>query len=416
MTRHIKRGLWIATAVLVIGAGAAAAYQAGYTPERVAQMIEVAKEERAKAKFAEAPAPAVTVARVTRQTMTETSLVTGTLVPREEILVAPEVEGLRVIQLNVDVGDRVKAGDVLAILEGTQLEAQLAQNTAALARAEAAIAQAKSQIAQADAAAKEAAAQLERAEPLRRSGYLSESVFDQRQAAARSTAAQLVAARDGLKLAEAGKQEAEAARKEIVWRLGNTKVTAPRAGVVSRRTVRIGGLAAGAADPMFRIIADGEIELDAEATATSLARIERGQTATIDVAGTGKVTGTVRLVAPEVDRATRLGSIRIFIGDEPGLRIGAFGRGTVETASRRTLAIPAAAVQYGDDGASVLLVSGGKVRTRAVGIGLRSGEAVEVASGLAEGDLVVAKAGTFLRDGDAIRAVMPDAKVSEAGR
>jgi len=415
MKRGLKRLLWAAATVAVLGAAGAAADRGGWTPERLAGLLEHMAEKKQKVERV-IPPPAVTVARASERAMVATALVTGTLVPREEILVAPEVEGLRITDIKVDVGDRVSAGQVLAILDNTQLEAQLAQNTAAIARAQAAISQAKSQITQAEAAANEAAAQLERARPLQKSGFLSDSVFDQRQAAARTTAAQLIAARDGLNLAEASKQEAEASRREITWRLDNTKVTAPRAGIISRRTARIGAVAAGVAEPMFRIIAKGEIELDADTTGSSLAQIEPGQSATIEVEGVGKVEGKVRLVSPEVDRNTRLGSVRIFIGDKPGLRIGAFARGRVETARRNALAVPVAAIQYSEEGASVLRVNGNRVASRVVSTRLRSGDWIEIESGLESGDLVVAKAGTFLRDGDSIQPIVPNAKVSEAAQ
>ena len=62
------------------------------------------------------PPPAVSVVKATGADFTERVTVSGSLVPRDEILVAPEVEGFRVLELKVDEGDRVKKGDVLAIL------------------------------------------------------------------------------------------------------------------------------------------------------------------------------------------------------------------------------------------------------------------------------------------------------------
>lgn len=405
-------------ALSVLVASGIGAYKMGYGANALRSITGnsgMEKETSKSTAATQATAPAITVGKVTKRALSETVLVTGTLVPREEILVAPEVEGLRVIDLKVDVGDRVKRGDILAVLERTQLEAQLAQNSAAIARAEAAIAQARSMIDQANAAMAEAMAAFDRAKPLKKSGYLSESIYDQRAAAARTTAAQLTSARDGLKLAEAGKQEAEAQRREITWRLANAEVKAPRAGIVSRRTVRIGALASGAADPMFRIIADGEIELDANVIEHDLARLEAGQTATIEVAGASDINGRVRLVAPEVDRATRLGSVKIFIGDRPDLRIGSFARARVVTRESKGLTVPASALQYdAQSKPNVLLVRGDKVEQREVKTGLRSGDVVEVVEGLDEGDLVVAKAGTFLRDGDRVRPVIPNTKISEA--
>jgi HlyD family secretion protein len=358
--------------------------------------------------------PAVSVVKVADADFTETVAVSGSLVPREEILVAPEVEGFRVLELKVDVGDRVKKGDVLAILVQESLDAQLAQNDASLARADAAISKAKSQIAEAEAHVTEADASFDRAKPLKSSGYLSASTYDQRESAAKSSQAQLVAARDGLKLAEAEKAQVEAQRRELQWRRDNTQVTAPADGLVSRRTARIGGMASGVAEPLFRIVLRGEVELDAEVIETELAKMSSEQKAKINVAGIGDVTGTVRLVTPEVDKTTRLGRVRIFLGDDPKLRIGSFARGTVDTAHAHGLSLPSSAVVFDAEGTFVQVVRDGHVARKNIETGLICDGRVEVRQGLAAGDIVVAKAGTFLRDGDAVRAITPDAKISEA--
>jgi RND family efflux transporter MFP subunit len=340
--------------------------------------------------------------------------VSGSLVPREEILVAPEVEGFRVLDLKADVGDRVKKGDVLATLVQASLDAQLAQNDASLARADAAISKAKSAISEAEARASEANASFDRAKPLKSSGYLSASTYDEREAAAKTSEAQLVAARDGLKLAEAEKAQVEAQRRELQWRRDNTQVTAPADGLVSQRTARIGGMASSVAEPLFRIILRGQVELDAEVIETELAKVCAGQKAEIKVAGVGDVSGTVRLVTPEVDKTTRLGRVRIFLGDDPRLRIGSFARGTVDTATAHDLAVPSSAVVFDAEGALVQVVRNGHVARTNIKTGLVSNGRIEVREGLAVGDIVVAKAGTFLRDGDAVRAIVPDAKISEA--
>lgn len=359
-------------------------------------------------------APAVSVLKVAPAEFTETVAVSGSLVPRDEILVAPEVEGFRVLELMVDEGDRVKKGDVLATLVQESLDAQLAQNDAALARAEAAISQARSQIVEAEARVKEAEAAFKRAKPLAKSGYLSESTYDQREAASKSADAQLVAARDGLNLAKAEKAQVAAQRRELAWRRSNTRVTAPADGLVSRRTARVGAVASGASEPMFHIVARGEVELDAEVIETQVGKVKVGQKARIEAAGAGRVTGTVRLVSPEVDKTTRLGRVRIFLGDDPDLRVGSFARGVIDTANGYGLAVPASAVVFGTDGAYVQVVEGDRVASRKITTGLLSGGMVEVRDGLVQGDVVVSRAGTFLRDGDRIRAVFPDAKISEA--
>lgn len=360
------------------------------------------------------PLPSVSVVKVAPADFVETVMVTGTLVPRDEILVAPEVEGLRVLEVLVEEGDHVKKGQVLATLVHATIDAQLAQNAALLAKADASIAQARSTITQAEAALKEAHNALERAKPLRDAGHLSQSVFDQREAAARTAEAVLVAARDGLKVAEAERVHLEAQRRELEWRRANTEVKAPADGLVSRRNVRVGSLATGVGDAMFRIIARGEIELDAEVPEAQLARMKAGQPAVVTIAGLGEVTGTVRLVSPEIDKATRLGRVRISLKSDEPLRIGGFGRGTVETANGRGLAVPASALLYGQHGATVQVLEGQKVSSRQVKTGLRAGGLVEIVEGLTEGDVVIARSGTFLRDGDEVRPVFePTSTVSE---
>jgi RND family efflux transporter MFP subunit len=350
-------------------------------------------------------AAVVTVARVAPAEFTETVLATGSLVAREEILVGPEVEGLRITEVLADESQRVSKGDVLARLVADTLDAQVAQNDAALARTTAAIAQARSAIVQAEARLAESRNAYERAKPLREAGHMTEAVFDQREQAARTADAQLAAAQDGLRVAEADRAQVEAQRRELTWRRGRVEVKAPADGIVSRRMARVGGYAAGAAEPMFRIVAKAEVELDAEVVETRLAAIGIGQKARVQVAGLGEVTGTVRLVSPEVDKSTRLGRVRIFLGDNPGLRVGAFGRANIETATSSGLAVPAAAVLYGPSGPTVQVVRGNRVETRAIKVGLAAGALVEARDGLADGDLVVARAGTFLRDGDTVRPV-----------
>lgn len=360
-----------------------------------------------KAQQREEPAPAVTIARAMRAPLTETVLVTGTLVPRIEVLVAPEVEGLRVVELLAEEGDRVKKGQPLARLEQETLKVQLAQNEATLARASAAIAQAQSNIAAAEARRDEASNAFDRARPLRQSGTVSESTLDQREAAFRSAAAQLKAAQDGQKLAEAEKAQVEAQRRDTEWRLSRTEVHAPVDAIVSRRNARIGGLGSGtaAAQPMFNLIAEGQIELEAEVPEVDLARLKAGQAATVTVAGVGEVKGTVRLVMPEVDKATRQGRLRIGLGDGPGLHIGSFGRGAVLLRSATGLVVPASAVLFNQEGAYVQIVSGNRVVSRMVAVGLQTGEVIEIKHGLAEGEAVVARSGTFLRAGDAVTPI-----------
>jgi HlyD family secretion protein len=393
------RSIIMAVGVLAV-AGAAFTYRdrllPGANSALVTKKVAPAKEQQAIS---------VTVTRAKIGELVETAFVNGTLVARDEILVGPELEGLRVTEVLAEEGDRVKKGQVLARLVSDTMEAQMAQNEATLARATAAIAQARSNIASAEARLVEAKNALERGTSLGKSGVISESALDQRQSAARTAEASLAASRDAQRVAEAEKAQIEAQRRELTWRQSRTAIMAPADGVISRRLARVGAFAAGAQDAMFRIIADGEIELDAEVPETILAHIKPGQRTEVSVAGVDAVNGKIRLVSPEIDRTTRLGRVRISLGTDPGLRLGAFGRGRVETARVQGVTLPVSAVMHSGDGSFVQVVRGDRITTTRVDIGITANGRVEIKSGIGDGEIVVAKSGTFLRDGDVIRPV-----------
>ncbi len=179
------------------------------------------------------------------------------------------------------------------------------------------------------------------------------------------------------------------------------------------RTAKVGAIVSAASGALFRIAENGEIELEAAVSETTLARIRSGQTVDVLPAGAVEpVRGTVRLVSPEVDAATRLGKVRIALPPSETLRSGAFARGTVELARSNGLALPVSAVLTSGDAPVVQVVKNGKVETRTVETGLSGGGFVEIRKGLAAGEEVVARSGTFLRDGDAVAPVQ--AKVEGA--
>lgn len=410
----MKRSLLLAVVILV--GSAIGLYASGIVPLGAIKVPAAWTGDARKPAAAKgALPPAVTVSKAVTAAFNETVVITGTLVAREEILVAPEVEGLRVVELLADEGDRVKKGQVLARLVADSLDAQMAQNDANLARNAAAIAQARSLIVQSEARMQEAGNAFERAKPLKNTGVISPSTFDQREAASRTAEAQLASARDGIKLAEAERAQIEAQRRELSLKRANTEVRATADGMVSRRNARIGGIATAIGDAMFRILARSEIELDAEVPESQLIKIKEKQAARVSVAGTTDAPGQVRHISPEIDKTTRLGRVRIFLGDNPTLRAGAFGRGIIETATSRGLSVPASAVVYNGEVTTVQVVVNTIVETRRIKTGLTTDGLIEIREGLSEGDLVVTRAGTFLRNGDTVRPILPDSnKLTEA--
>ncbi len=358
----------------------------------------------------EAAAPAVTVAQAAAGTLTATVLVTGTIVPREEVLVSPQIDGLAITVINVEEGDRVAAGQVLASLSHEALDASMAQNTAQQARADAAIAQAQNAIVEAQASHVQADAAFSRSRDLVTSGITSRETFDSRQQAAQVATARLTSSVNALHAAEADAALTRAQRQELQVKLDRTTIRAPVAGVVSRRTARLGAVLGMTGEPLFRLIAGGTVELEAAVPETRLAQLQPGQAATITVADT-PLPAHVRLVAPEINQISRLGRVRIAPdGNRMPAPIGAFARASVDVARKTGVVVPLSAVLFDPDGTHLQVVHEGVVQTRTVTVGLRNAGQALLTAGVQPGESVVAVSGTFVRDGD---RVMP---VDAAGR
>lgn len=352
-----------------------------------------------------APAVAVPSATVAMAALAEIRAVvpvSGTLVARNEVLIYPQVSGFEVTELLAEAGDQVAAGDVLARLSSETLRVQAAQAEAEFQRATASVAQARSQISAADASLTQASAALDRTRALSRSGTASRAVLDQAVAAEANARAAAQSAADGLAVAEAALAQAGAARDLTDLNLRRTEITAPLAGVISARDAQRGAIAGASGLPMFRLIAGGEIELEAEVIETALPPLRVGARAALRVAGLGDVTGQVRLVPAAVDATTRLGKLRIALDPVEGLRSGLFAAGDIITAQREAVTVPATAVLEETGGSVVQVVRDGVVETRPVEAGLLWQNQREVISGLAAGEAVIARAGVFFRDGDAV--------------
>jgi len=365
--------------------------------------------------------PVVSVVNSVKREIAETIVINGTLVPRDEILVTPEIDGFRITDVLVEEGMFVERGQVLARLSRDLIDRQLAQQNALVDKAAAAVPQAENNITQAEAAAVEARLGFDRAKQLMQTGNTTAVTIEARTSTLRQAEGKLAFARNGLVIAKAELDQARAVRNELNLRLARTEIRAPEAGVVSRRTARVGMSASVSAEPLFRLIARGEIELEGEVIETKLPFLREGRPAWIDFGdgdGDGdrdRVQGIVRMVYPEVDKASRLGKIRVRLDPDPRLRIGTFVRGAVEIDRRDGVTVPQESVLYGGArNVSVLVVSAGVVRTRAVRTGLEDDVHVEIREGLAEGESVVMRAGSFLRDGDRVRPVIANQATAAA--
>jgi len=358
--------------------------------------------------------PAVTVVPAVQRQFVDRLFVSGTLVAREEAQVAARIDGLAIVEVDAEDGDHVKQGQVLARLDRSQLDALLAQNDAATRRADAAIDQAQSMIAQSQAQLQFASDDYDRARKLG-GGVMAVSTIEQREMAMKTAQAQFAAAQNALGLAEADRKSRDAERQELLVRIDRTEVKAPVAGIVSRRSAKVGAAASSAGEPLFRIIEDGAIDLEADVPEQSLARLAVGMPAELKLPGVaGSVAGKVRLVNQEVDKASRTGKVGIALEDVSHAHIGAFASGQVELARRDGIGAPATAFERDGGVARLYVVSNGKVEERQVKPGIVDGDSVEIESGVAAGENVVARAAAFLRPGDRVRPV-PEAAASAGG-
>jgi HlyD family secretion protein len=355
--------------------------------------------------------PAITVTAVAEAMLRDRIIASGTFRPAETAYVQPEVEGQAVQEVLVDVGDRVEAGQVLARLSQSALELQRSQLLASRAAALASIAQAGAQVAEATASRDEALRTATRTRALRAQGNAAQAALEQAEAQLATAEARVLAATEAKASAEAQVGLIDAQIANVDLNLGRTGIAAPVAGIIASRSAQVGAIAsAGGGSPMFTIIRDGALELYADVTETDLMRLAPGQPVTLRALGQPlPVTGRVRLIEPTVDSATRLGRVRIAVDDSTLVRDGMFAEAEILVAERAALAAPVTAIAAD---ATALRVTDGLVARVPVSTGIRDGALVEIVEGLASGDLLVTRAGAFVRPGDRINPVPAETPVA----
>ena len=308
----------------------------------------------------------------------------GNIAAWQEASVGTEANGLRLAEVRVNVGDVVKRGQVLATFAPDTLQADVAQNRAAVAEAEATLA--------------EASSNAQRARGLQATGALSDAAINQYLTAERTARARLDA------------QRAAAQMQQL--RLRQTQVLAPDFGVISARSATVGAVLP-AGQELFRMIRQGRLEWRGEVAANDMALLKPGMNALVSAGNGPALKGTVRMVAPTVDAATRNGIVYVDLpaasagaGSVGGARAGMFARGEFEVGSGSGLTLPQSAVLLRDGFSYVLRVGADlKVAQVKIGTGRRVGERIEITAGLPADARVVASGGGFLADGDTVRVV-----------
>src|SRR5882762_437506 len=185
---------------------------------------------------------------------------------------------------------------------------------------------------------------------------------------------------------------------------GPVSLRAPAAGLVTEVKTIVGAPASPQAGPMFRIAINNEIELDAEVPSIHMLKLNPGATVRISRDNAPDLVGRVRLVSPQIDRASQLGHVRISLTNNPSLKVGMFARASIDAKRSCGVAIPRTAIDH----LTVQVVKGNTVETRRVKVGLVSDTSTEILEGLDVGEIVVADAGSSLHDGDQIKTMFAD--------
>jgi multidrug efflux pump subunit AcrA (membrane-fusion protein) len=191
---------------------------------------------------------------------------------------------------------------------------------------------------------------------------------------------------------------------------GTLQITAPVAGVIASSTAQIGAMASGRGEALFSIIARSEYDLVALVATTDVRKVAVNQQATVRLVGGGDIEGKVRRIGPTVEPNIQQGMVYIGISTPRRLLLNSSARALIKTGQSCNVAVPLTAVQYSPAGTVVQVIRRNRVETKRVETGLLSGGQVEIRDGLAEGDVVVVRAGALLREGDPVRPVMASAE------
>ena len=306
----------------------------------------------------------------------------GNIAAWQETIVGAEVNGLRLIEVRVNVGDVVKRGQVLASFAAETINAELLQQRASVAEALASLA--------------EANANAERARTLEASGALSAQQITQYMTAAKTAEARLDAAR------------AIATTAQIT--LKNTRVLAPDDGVISARVATVGAIIQPGQE-MFRLIRNNRLEWRAELTSNELDKISVGQQVTVVTPAGTSIAGRVRAVAPTVDAQTRQALVYVDLINAKknpnfAAKAGMYAKGEFALGNSSALTVPSQAVVVRDGFSYVFeLKAGSRVSQRKVAVGRRTAERTEITTGVNAETLIVAAGAGFLNDGDLVSVI-----------
>ncbi|WP_416241945.1 efflux RND transporter periplasmic adaptor subunit [Acinetobacter guillouiae] len=334
------------------------------------------------------PALTVMVIQPELQNWKQNFTANGNIAAWQEVVIGSELSGQRITKVNVNVGDSVQRGQVLAEINSESIRAELAT--------------AKANYAEAKAVLADASINNQRIQQLKNTGAISQ------QEATKYLTSQSTA--------QARLDAAKAQIDSNQLRLTQTQVIAPDHGVISARTATVGSLAQTGQE-LFRLIRDNRLEWRAEVTSTDLYKLKKGMTAHITSPDPSRsaVSGSVRMIAPVIDPQTRYGLVYVDIPTTDAVRMGMFVKGEFDLGEKPALTVPQTAVLLRDGFSYVFIVNkDNRVTQQKVTLGRRLNDRVEIVD-LAVNTQLVASGTGFLSDGDLIKRghAIPDTPLTK---
>ncbi|MGD1908854.1 MAG: efflux RND transporter periplasmic adaptor subunit [Leptolyngbyaceae cyanobacterium] len=356
-------------------------------------------------------AQTVSVAPARQGSVAETLTVTGTVQAADLLIVTPQVSGLQIRQVLVDVGDAVGVGQPLVIFDDATLRAQIQQAQAQVDVAIAQVEQQRANLAQAEATLAEAEANLGRYQSLQDQGAVSAEELD-----SRST--QTITARENVRVADAAVASAEAtvrSRQADVDRLQTqldyTVLRAPSSGIVAERLGSVGDVSS-TSNEVLTLIQGNQLELAVTVPQAQLPQVTVGAPATITASTDASVQleGAVQEIEPLVDPQTRTAQVIIRVPASERVRSGMFLNAAIQVGRRSGVTVPASAVLPQPDGSMQVWVLSPEntALARAVETGTRLPESVtgpariEILEGLQPGEQVIVAGASYVQAGDSV--------------
>jgi RND family efflux transporter MFP subunit len=356
--------------------------------------------DAAKTEANSAAAPTVAAAKVQRADLTRALAVTAEFRPYQEIEVHAKVAGY-VKRIYVDVGDHVKAGQLIAILEIPELQDEVQTAEASVSKSQEEIRRAQADLERAQSAHDVAHVAYSRLADVSktRPGLVAQQEIDDALGRDRVAEAQVATAKASLSAAEQQLRVAQADREKVRTLFAYAQIKAPFAGVVTKRYADTGSMIQTGISsqtqsmPLVTLAQENLLRLVIPVPESAVSKIRLGSPVEMSVSTLGKkFQGKVARFADQVDMATRTMHTEVDVPNPTGELVpGMYASASlVLNDERSALSIPVQALTRTEDSVGVLLINKqNKLEERTVRIGIEAPDQVEILSGLKEGDLVV---------------------------